>query len=86
MLLPKFWVGYLVKRETAKIFDFCSSKGGAQTGGNGAEIVARMTLGVGGELFDVILERRDSKLFKMPIANLLFPKINSFSETPSAFG
>jgi len=23
---------------------------------------------------------------RLPIANLLFPKINSFSETPSAFG
>jgi hypothetical protein len=35
-------------------------------GGNGVEMVACMMLGVGGGgLFDIILERRDSKLFKM---------------------
>ena len=62
MLSPKFWVGYLV------MWRRCLTSAAARvvhTGGNGVEMVACMTLGVGGGLFDNILERRDFKLFKM---------------------
>ena len=48
----------------AKIFDFCSSKGGTHWWkwcGDGS----MYDIGCGGGLFDNILERRDSKLFKM---------------------
>ena len=63
MLSPGFWVGCLKKWRT------CLASAAARVvhaGGNGVEMVACMILGVGGgKLFDNILERRDSKLFKM---------------------
>ena len=62
MLPPRFLVGYLVKwrRHLAS-----AAARVVQAGGNGVEMVACMMLGGWGGLFDVILERRDSKLFKM---------------------
>ena len=61
MLSPKFWVGCLVKWRRY----LTSAARVVHTGGNGVEMVACMALGVRGGLFDIILERGDSKLFKM---------------------
>jgi hypothetical protein len=53
--------------EMANMFGFCSRKGGrhARAGGNGVEMVACVVWGVWGGLFDIILRRRDSKLFQI---------------------
>ena len=62
MLSPQFSVGYLV---IWRRYLTSAAARVVHTGGNGVEMVACMILGVGGGLFDNILERRDSKLFKM---------------------
>jgi hypothetical protein len=68
ILSPRFWVRGIFG-EMAKIFDFCSSKGGTywwkwRCEDGGMYDIGRGAWG-GGGLLNIILERRDSKTFKM---------------------
>jgi hypothetical protein len=63
ILSTRFWVGHLVKWRTRWT---STAARAVRAGGNGVEMVARMACGLwlgGGGLFDIILERGDSKLF-----------------------